>query len=92
MIQEVADLYQAPGMLSDSEVDFLYRLGRLNHCRGAIVEIGSFKGKSTIALARGAAAADRALVYAIDPHRIKPEEGIWKIPKRSFSPTLRMPE
>jgi predicted O-methyltransferase YrrM len=62
-------------MLTESEVDFLYRLGQVNHCAGVIVEIGSFKGKSTIALARGAAATHGVLVYAIDPHRIQPEEG-----------------
>ena len=75
MGSELADVYQAPGMLTATEVDFLYRLGRLNHCGGVIVEIGSFKGKSTIALARGAAATHGAMVYAIDPHRIQPEEG-----------------
>lgn len=74
-VREVADVYTVHGMLTDGEVDFLYRLGQMNHCPGVIVEIGSFKGKSTIALARGAAAAHEAKVYAIDPHRIQPEEG-----------------
>jgi predicted O-methyltransferase YrrM len=62
-------------MLTSSEVDFLYRLGQANHCQGVIVEIGSWKGKSTIALARGAAIVNNALVYAIDPHTPLAEEG-----------------
>jgi hypothetical protein len=38
-------------MLTLSEVDCLYQLGQINHCEGVIVEIGSWKGQSTIALA-----------------------------------------
>jgi predicted O-methyltransferase YrrM len=71
-------------MLTNDEVDFLYRLGQFNHCAGAIVEIGSFKGKSTVALARGAAATHGAPVYAIDPHCIQPEEGYLEDTEAAF--------
>lgn len=39
------DVYGLPGMLTYDEVDFLYRLGQVDHCEGVIVEIGSWKGK-----------------------------------------------
>ena len=44
-----------------------------------VVEIGSYRGNSTIALARGAAAGNRVRVYAIDPHVhfIGPKGGIY---------------
>ena len=35
---------------------------------GVIVEIGSFKGKSTVCLAKGSSAGARVEVHAIDPH------------------------
>lgn len=88
-VREVADVYKIPGMLTDGEVDFLYRLGQVNHCAGVIVEIGSFKGKSTIALARGAAATHKAQVYAIDPHRIQPEEGYLEDTEAAFLANLK---
>ena len=51
------------GMIGDKEADLLTRLaGEVED--GCIVEIGSFRGMSTIALAQGA----RVPVYAIEPH------------------------
>jgi MMP 1-O-methyltransferase len=88
-VREVADVYKLQGMLTQNEVDFLYRLGQVNHCRGVIVEIGSFKGKSTIALARGAAATHGAMVYAIDPHRIQPEEGYLEDTETEFLANIK---
>ncbi len=53
------------GWLTRSEGELLYALsGRIP--QGAIVEIGSWMGKSTICLAMGARAETK--VYAIDPH------------------------
>ena len=46
----------------------LYDLARGCRGRGVIVEIGSWKGKSTIWLASGSRRGARAKVYAIDPH------------------------
>jgi predicted O-methyltransferase YrrM len=89
IMREVADVYEVAGMLTHEEVDFLYRLGQVNHCQGVIVEIGSFKGKSTIALARGAAASHRAKVYAIDPHRIQPEEGYLEDTEAEFFANIK---
>jgi len=56
------------GWLYPREGPALYELAR--SCRtGVVVEIGSWKGKSTVWLARGAAAGSGPRVYAIDPHQ-----------------------
>lgn len=56
------------GWLTHEEGALLYRLARRCTGRGVIVEIGSFKGKSTIWLAKGSEAGAGVPVYAIDPH------------------------
>ena len=55
-----------PGWLGKEEAYMLFALAR--HCSniGTIVEIGSYKGRSTIALASGAPAG--VMIHAIDPH------------------------
>jgi MMP 1-O-methyltransferase len=59
-----------PGWLSHEEGETLYRLAKACTGRGVIVEIGSFRGKSTTCLGLGSKAAGRGVrVYAIDPHR-----------------------
>ena len=70
-----AILSKVEGMLTPNEGRYLYKLAQLNHGKGAIVEIGSWKGKSTIWLAFGSMAAGDDKVYAIDPHTPLPEEG-----------------
>jgi len=72
-------------MLTAAEVECLFKLGQFNERAGVIVEIGSWKGKSTVALARGASRVHSEKIYAIDPHEVLPEEGIYKTRKRSFS-------
>jgi predicted O-methyltransferase YrrM len=55
------------GWLSEKEGELLYNLAK--QCKeGYIVEIGSYKGKSTIYLAQGSLAGHQAPVVAIDPH------------------------
>lgn len=56
------------GWLTREEGELLYRLARACKGNGVIVEIGSFKGKSTIWLAKGSQAGAGVPVYAIDPH------------------------
>lgn len=56
------------GFLSGREEGFLYNMAK--DCKeGVIVEIGSWKGKSTVCLGMGSKAGSRARVYTIDPHR-----------------------
>ena len=88
-MKELQDVYQVPGMLTAHEVDCLFQLGQINHCNGVIVEIGSWKGKSTIALARGAAKAHRQKVYAIDPHAVQPEEGYLNDTRAEFLANIK---
>lgn len=65
------DLEGYEGSVSPEEVEFLRRMAAAVS-EGCIVEIGSWRGKSAIALAAGAseiAEARRPLVYCVDPHR-----------------------
>ena len=56
-----------PGMISEEEGLFLYNLA--SKCtKGAIVEIGSSSGRSTICLAKGSKSGGNMTVYAVDPH------------------------
>jgi MMP 1-O-methyltransferase len=57
-----------PGWLTDEEGEALYELARACTGRGVIVEIGSWKGKSTICLGLGSQAGGSVPVYAVDPH------------------------
>jgi len=57
------------GWLSDAEGELLYKLAKNVPKGQAIVEIGSWKGKSTVWMAKGTEAGQKNKVYAIDPHR-----------------------
>ena len=57
------------GWLSDAEGELLYTLAKNVPKEQAIVEIGSWKGRSTVWLAKGAEAGHKNKVFAIDPHR-----------------------
>ena len=57
-----------PGWLSDEEGEALYELARSCRGDGVIVEIGSWKGKSTICLGLGSRAGHSVPIYAVDPH------------------------
>lgn len=66
-------LTNVDGWLNPKEARLLYRLASQCRARGAIVEIGSWKGKSTVCLARGSLAGGKAVIHAIDPHTGSPE-------------------
>jgi predicted O-methyltransferase YrrM len=58
------------GWLSDHEALFLYHAAVKVQVTGEVVEIGSWKGKSTIALASGVRdSGKRGKVWAVDPHK-----------------------
>ena len=59
---------RTPGFLGENEARFLGMLAACVPGRGAIVEIGSFKGKSAVMLATVAAHYELGPVVAIDPH------------------------
>ena len=67
--RELMDLLaNVEGWLTPRECWALFACARRCRGRGAIVEVGSWKGKSTIVLAAGARDAARTAVHAIDPH------------------------
>jgi predicted O-methyltransferase YrrM len=55
------------GWLDRAEAAYLFNLAR-NVATGCIVEVGSYRGRSTVALALGSLAGARAPVFAVDPH------------------------
>jgi len=63
-------IHQVDGWLTDNEASLLYILAKQNSFNGLIVEIGSWKGKSTICLAEGSLNGRSNKVYAIDPHLV----------------------
>ena len=62
------DIDPVVGYLAQNEIRFLALMAACPTAAGDILEIGSFKGKSTIVLAKAAElAADQAMVNAVDP-------------------------
>ena len=59
---------KVPGHLTEKEARFLGLLAACVPARGTIVEIGSFKGRSTVMLAKVASHYGSGPVVAIDPH------------------------
>ncbi len=55
------------GFLSPREMRFLALIAAFPRARGAVLEIGSFKGRSTFILASAAKLAGDDAVYAVDP-------------------------
>jgi predicted O-methyltransferase YrrM len=68
-----ADVSPIKGWLTRAEATFLFEAAKRIDPRSTIVEIGSFKGRSTICLAKGSLAGSRPRVVAIDPHHGNPE-------------------
>ena len=60
---------KVPGHLTENEARFLGLLAACVPGKGAIVEIGSFQGRSTVMLATVAGHYGRGPVVAIDPHK-----------------------
>jgi predicted O-methyltransferase YrrM len=63
-----------PGFLSESEARFLGMAAACTPRSGAIVEIGSFKGKSTVMLAKVSQHYGLGPIVAIDPHNFNSTE------------------
>lgn len=64
-------LADVPGWLGDEEALALFELARGCTGRGAIVELGSWRGRSTICLALGSKEGSGAPVVAVDRHMDK---------------------
>ena len=58
------------GQIAEEEQTLLYRYAKKTTTDTSIVEIGSYRGKSTICLGLGSRAGNQNTVYAIDPHEL----------------------
>lgn len=63
---DLASIAAIDGMISNEECAFLYELAKTAG-DGCLVEIGTYHGKGTVALALGSRAGRRAPVYTMDP-------------------------
>ena len=78
-----------PGHLAENEARFLGLLAASTPADGAIVEIGSFKGRSTVMLAKVASHYGLGPVIAVDPHNSPILLGIPSDPETSsYEPFL----
>src|ERR1700739_1794355 len=68
------DTKSVPGYLLENEARFLGFLSSCTPAKGRIVEIGSFKGRSTVMLAKVSAHYNFGKVVAIDPHNFNLSE------------------
>ncbi|MEK7534629.1 MAG: class I SAM-dependent methyltransferase [Patescibacteria group bacterium] len=71
------DISKIPGWLTQNEGTFLYKQAKKSSKKYAIVEIGSWKGKSTVCLGIGVKDGEGGKVYAIDPHKDTTEHKKW---------------
>ncbi|MFC1943357.1 class I SAM-dependent methyltransferase [Chloroflexota bacterium] len=65
LIKQTAD--KIHGFLSDVEGEFLYYSAKSCTGKGVIVEIGPFKGKSSVWLGKGSKSGRNVKIYAVDP-------------------------
>jgi hypothetical protein len=69
---DFAKVMAVEGHTRRSEARCLYELAQESSEQGVIVEIGSYRGLSTVALARGSLQGPRIPIYSIDPHEAGP--------------------
>jgi hypothetical protein len=65
--EELRDVAAIKGWLSRDAAVLLFTLAQ-GVADGCIVEVGSYRGRSTVALALGTASGHNRPVYAVDPH------------------------
>jgi len=68
IVEVIMSIHDIDGFLGDSEAMALYHMARYGPGDGEIVEIGSFKGRSTTCLAMGSMDSEREKITSIDPH------------------------
>lgn len=69
----LARIMSVEGMISADEAVLLYE--RAQTARIGILEIGAFRGRSTVALALGSQAGRRVPVWSLDPHAPESDDG-----------------
>ena len=71
------DIKGISGWLTQNEAEFLYREAKKTSNKYSVVEIGSWKGRSTVCLGLGVKDGNNVKVYAIDPHKDTTEHKTW---------------
>jgi hypothetical protein len=66
-----------PGWLTKAEGNFLYEAAKNVPAGRVVVEIGSWKGRTTVCLGCGAKDGNRVAVFAVDPHTGSKEHHWW---------------
>src|SRR5947209_3332316 len=69
----MAAVANVEGWLNHTEGAVLYHLASRCKGQGVIVEIGSWKGRSTILLGHGSKAGAQVKIHAVDPHTGSPQ-------------------
>jgi predicted O-methyltransferase YrrM len=68
-LKEIKNVFRkVDGWLTYHEGLFLFNLAKKIQAEGVIVEVGSWKGRSTVCMAKGSKAGSKARIFAIDPH------------------------
>ena len=67
VVNSLQSVRQVEGHLTDREIRCLTLLAAVPSAQGTVLEIGSFKGRSTIVLAKSAALAGETKIVAVDP-------------------------
>jgi len=65
--QVIKQVEHVEGWLTPREIEFIALLGAYPKAAGAVMEIGSYRGRSTIVLAKAVELSDNALIHAVDP-------------------------
>lgn len=86
IIRRIRAYRDIDGWLTDNEAAALYILSRLMHTNRTIVEIGSWKGKSTYCLAKDL--GSNCHIHAIDPFDASGEPGSNELYKERMGQTL----
>lgn len=85
MLSVTSSLGSVEGWLSPHEGELLFHLARLSQKNSVVVEIGSWKGRSTVCLGLGLRAQGmKGRIFAVDPH-----EGILIGKKKIEPPTYK---
>lgn len=80
------DLEAVPGMMSPEASVTLFALSASQQTPGDVVEIGSWQGRSTIYLARGAKVSGNGRVFAIDHFLGNPgKESLYRVGRNDLS-------
>lgn len=71
------DISSIAGWLTKNEASFLYSQAKKSSKKYNILEIGSWKGRSTVCLGLGVRDGNGGRVYAVDPHKDTTEHKNW---------------